>query len=66
MLKCMRMETYRVGIVRISSQREKTKTCVQVTGTNTGMELLWIEGERKGERMEREERLEEGRRDLPY
>ena len=62
MLKCMRMETYWVGIVRISSQREETKTCVQVTGTNTGMELLWSEGERKGERMEGEERLEEGRR----
>ena len=55
-----------MGIVRISSQREETKTCVQVTGTNTGMELLWSEGERKGERMEGEERLEEGRRDLPY
>ena len=66
MLKCMRMETYWVGIVRISSQREETKTCVQVTGTNTGMELLWSEGERKRERMEGEERLEEGRRDLPY
>lgn len=66
MLKCMITETYRVGIVRVSSQREKTKTRVQVTGTNTGMELLWSEGERKGERMEGEERTEEGRRNLPY
>ena len=43
------METYRVGIVWVSSQREKTKTCVQITGTNTGMELLWSKEEKKGE-----------------
>ena len=52
MLKCIRvvMETYRVGIVWVSSQGEKTKTRIQVTGTNTGMELLWSKEERKGER----------------
>ena len=51
-----------MGVVRVSSEREEPKACVQITGANTGMELLCVGEREEGERREEEEKREEGER----
>ena len=41
-----------MGVVRVSSEREEPKACVQITGANTGMELLCVGEREEGERRE--------------
>ena len=53
-----------MGVVRVSSEREEPKACVQITGANTGMELLCVGEREEGERRERGGRRERrGRRE---